>query len=293
MSIILRSLSEVVLYSDKMNIQRILENIGLSPKEIKIYLALLALGPATVQEIAKEAHLKRTTTYPFLDELKAKGLIEWGVTKYNRKAKVKEPIQLLRYAKARERKFGRAVLTLEENIKDIEKHFVQDLSDVEVKYYEGIKECREMLLELLTARREIIGYSSWMKYPYIGEEWCHHLEEKIKKKGLKERKIISGTEHNLYHAKDYIKQSDYKQQYFFKFIPPRKEFIKVDIYLFNDIKLTLSFKGVKPNGIYIKNKDLVQSDKAVFEVLYNDIALEYEEYLKKHKIDKKKLRHEH
>jgi sugar-specific transcriptional regulator TrmB len=276
-----------------MNIQRVLENTGLNPKEVKIYLALLKLGSATVNEIAKEARIKRTTIYPFLDDLKTKGLIEWGVSKYNRKAKVKEPKQLLRFAKARERKFGRAVLTLEENLKEINKHYIQDLSDVEVKYYEGINECREMLLGLLKAKREIIGYSSWMKYPFMGEKWCHKLESKIKKKGLKERKIISGTEHNLYHGKEYIKEVDYNKQYFFKFIPPRKEFIKVDIYLFNDIKLTLSFKGVKPNGIYIRNKDLVQSDKAIFEVLYNDVALEYEEYLEKHGIEKMKLKHSH
>lgn len=276
-----------------MNITRVLENIGLNPKEVKIYLALLKLGSATVSEVSKETRYKRTTIYPFLDNLKSKGLIDWGVTRYNRKAKPRDPKQLLRFARAKERKYGRAVLSLEENFKEINKHYIQDLSDVEVKYYEGKKECREMLLELVKAKREIIGYSSWMKYPFIGEKWCHKLEAKIKNKGLKERKIVSGTEHNLYHSKEYVKEPDYNLQFFFKFIPPKKEFIKVDIYLFNDIKMILSFKSVKPNGIYIRNKDLVQSDKAIFEVLYNDVALEFEEYLKKHRIDKRKLRHSH
>jgi DNA-binding MarR family transcriptional regulator len=276
-----------------MNIERILENIGLNRKEIKIYLSLLKLGKATVAEISKEAHLKRTTIYPFLDELKLKGLIEWGMNKYNRRAKVKDPKQLLRFARAQDRKYGRAVLKLEGNLDEIEKHYIQDLSDVEVKYYEGKKECRIMLQELLKAKEAITGYNSWMKYPYIGENWCKVLEAKMDKKGLVDKKIISATEHNLWHAKDYIKLPDYKKSYFFKFIPPVKEFINVDVYLFDDIKLTLSFKSVKPNGIYIRNKDIVQSEKAIFNVLYKDIALEYEDYLKKHKIDPKKLKHEH
>ena len=74
-----------------MNISRVLENINLSPKEIRIYLALLKLGAVRVAEISKETRLKRTTIYPFLDELKAKGLIEWGIAKYNKRAKVKDP----------------------------------------------------------------------------------------------------------------------------------------------------------------------------------------------------------
>lgn len=274
-----------------MNIQRILVNIGLSKKEVKVYLALLKIGNATIAEISRETRLKRTTLYPFIESLRLKGLIDLSIDSYNKKASVKDPKQVLRYAKNKERKYGRAVLKLEENLKELNSHYIQDLSKVELKYYEGRDECRTLLKEILKAKREIIGYSSWMKYAFLGEKWCHELENQIKKRGLKERKIISGTEHNLYHGRDYVRHDDYKQQYFFKFIPPKREFIKVDIYLFNDIKIILSFKQVKPNGIYIRNKDLVQSDMAIFEVLYSEVGLEFEEYLKKYDIDKKKLKH--
>lgn len=46
-----------------------LQGIGLSEKAAKVYLAALELGEATVQELAKEAHLKRTTIYYTLEEL--------------------------------------------------------------------------------------------------------------------------------------------------------------------------------------------------------------------------------
>ncbi|MDD3647796.1 MAG: helix-turn-helix domain-containing protein [Candidatus Dojkabacteria bacterium] len=276
-----------------MNTHRLLENIGLNPIEVKIYLALLQLGEATVNNIAKETRIKRTTIYPFLDSLRDKGLIEWGLQKYNRKAKSKEPKQLVRFAKAQERKYGRAVLNLDGQIKDIEKLYNPNLKDVEVKYFEGARECREMLLELYNIKGNMYTYSSWMKYQYLGHEWCENFYNNLyKQKGMKNNiQIVSATEHNLWHAKDYVKESRYKKRYFPKFIPPKKYYINIDTFLFNDIKLILSFKNVKPNGIYIKNRDLAQSEKAVFKVLYSDIALEYEEYTKKHKIDLKKLRH--
>lgn len=278
-----------------MNIERLLENIGLSKKEVSIYLALLKVNTATVSQLSKETRIKRTTIYPFLDSLKSKGLVEWGVDKYNRNIQVKDPKNLLTYAENRERKYGRTVLTLKAQIDEIQKQYVQDVSDVEVRYFEGVDECKEMLQELLKVEGEIVGYSSWWRYQTMGEEWCHALEKKIERVPTftKEIKIISATEHNLWHGQEYVKLPNYGNCYFFRFIPPKKEFIKVDIFLFNDIKLTLSYKGVRPNGIYIKNRDLVESEKTIFEVLYDEVGLEYEQYLQKHKIDKVKLKHSH
>lgn len=54
---------------------RILKEIGLSDKQAKVYLALLALGEGTVQEIAREAKLKRPTVYLLLEELESRGLV--------------------------------------------------------------------------------------------------------------------------------------------------------------------------------------------------------------------------
>lgn len=52
-----------------------LKNLGLSEKEVRIYLALLQLGPSTPYSIAKKADLKRPTAYVIAEELVEKGLI--------------------------------------------------------------------------------------------------------------------------------------------------------------------------------------------------------------------------
>ncbi len=49
-------------------------SLGLSEKEARAYLALLALGQATAYAVAKKAGIKRPTTYLALDELRKKGL---------------------------------------------------------------------------------------------------------------------------------------------------------------------------------------------------------------------------
>lgn len=52
-----------------------LEKLDLNDKESKVYLALLELGEANIQRIAKKSGVKRTTVYDVLENLKAKGLL--------------------------------------------------------------------------------------------------------------------------------------------------------------------------------------------------------------------------
>ncbi len=57
-----------------MNLLQELQNIGLSDKEAKVYLANLELGQSSVQNIAKKAGVNRATTYVILNSLIKKGL---------------------------------------------------------------------------------------------------------------------------------------------------------------------------------------------------------------------------
>ena len=52
----------------------ILKNIGLSPKEAKVYLAVLKLKKGLITSIAEQAGVNRTTTYDILEYLNKKGL---------------------------------------------------------------------------------------------------------------------------------------------------------------------------------------------------------------------------
>lgn len=52
-----------------------LQDIGLSEKEAKVYLAALELGPATADQLAKHAKIVRSTTYVQLESLMKIGLM--------------------------------------------------------------------------------------------------------------------------------------------------------------------------------------------------------------------------
>ncbi|MDO8617769.1 MAG: helix-turn-helix domain-containing protein [Candidatus Uhrbacteria bacterium] len=51
-----------------------LMELGLGQKEADVYLAMLQLGPSSVQEIADASAINRSTIYPVIDELQHRGL---------------------------------------------------------------------------------------------------------------------------------------------------------------------------------------------------------------------------
>jgi predicted DNA-binding transcriptional regulator len=57
------------------DIKASLQELGLSVKESDVYLSMLELGPASIQDIAKKAGVNRTTTYVMIEGLKRFGLV--------------------------------------------------------------------------------------------------------------------------------------------------------------------------------------------------------------------------
>jgi len=61
-------------YSMLEDIKASLAECGFSKKETAVYLAMLELGPSSVQDIGKKAGVNRTTTYLLVESLKRRGV---------------------------------------------------------------------------------------------------------------------------------------------------------------------------------------------------------------------------
>ena len=73
-------------------------DFGLSEKEAEIYIALLELEVATVQEIAKKTGINRSSSYVVLESLKKKGLVGISEDKSIQQFFASSPEVLLRAA---------------------------------------------------------------------------------------------------------------------------------------------------------------------------------------------------
>jgi len=127
-----------------------LRKLGLTEKEVRVYLAGLELGPSSVQRIAALAKITRPTTYEIIKKLEEKGLF----------AEVKQKGKRVFIAQSPERILGLLRIQKRE-IEEKEREFIRIIAVLEAKYSkekEGIKIYRGR--EGLKALEEILSFSS-------------------------------------------------------------------------------------------------------------------------------------
>jgi len=130
-----------------------LEQLGLSDKEVKVYLAALALGPAPAGKIAKQAGIKRPNTYVVLEHLIILGLVSEVVISKEKFFKAEGPEKLKNLTKKMRRKVIAAELKLEEllpELKVIQKRLIEP---PKIVFYQGTLGVKN-ILEDLSASRE-------------------------------------------------------------------------------------------------------------------------------------------
>ena len=82
----------------------VLEELGLSPAEAKIYLSLIEIGSTLAGPIIKRTGLHRGTTYQILQRLKEKGLVSSIVKGKKQYFEPANPDRLMDSLKEREEK---------------------------------------------------------------------------------------------------------------------------------------------------------------------------------------------
>jgi sugar-specific transcriptional regulator TrmB len=113
-----------------MKLEKILEKLGFSENESKIYLASLEMGSSSAQDIAEKAGIKRTTGYSVLSYLVKRGVV--GKTKEKNKT---------RFVAESPEKLLSLVNELHHNIKtalpELEAIYNRNESKPKITFYEG------------------------------------------------------------------------------------------------------------------------------------------------------------
>lgn len=85
-----------------MQVQKIIEGLGYSANEAKVYLATLGLGEAHISDIAAKVKLPRTSTQVIVDKLHKDGLLNFYVQRRYKYWVAEKPERLLEGIKKRE-----------------------------------------------------------------------------------------------------------------------------------------------------------------------------------------------
>ncbi|MEK6893541.1 MAG: helix-turn-helix domain-containing protein [Nanoarchaeota archaeon] len=244
--------------------ENILEEIGLTQNETKVYLALNELGTSTISPIVEKAGISNSKIYIILGKLIKKGLVSHIVINRINNYKTSQPERILDFLKDKKK----SIEVQEGKIKDILPKLLSEqnlgLKDREVEVFEGfngLKSARERELNLLKKGDEmlVLGASkfSTSQYEYY---WENYHKRRISKGINCKFLMYEETRENVGKKREkwrltkvkYLKES---------VVNP----IRIDIYL---DYVDIAIDAVAPFVISIKSKEVNDSFKNYFKALW-------------------------
>lgn len=141
----------------------LLTQLGLNEKSASVYLALLELGSATVQEVAEKAGVKRTSIYNFLDELIKLGLITQIQEKHKTILIAEDPNVLKQRAREKEKEAEMYVQNIDQIVPSLLNIYNLPGEKPKMKFYRGIEGIKKAYHDTLLANEIIYAFSDYEK----------------------------------------------------------------------------------------------------------------------------------
>ena len=170
----------------EMNIA-ILKKIGLSDKEIKVYLGLLEYGAISVRGLADLVGLNRGTVYDTLKKLQEQSLVSYYHHETKQKFVAEQPEKLYNLVDVQEAKIKRIKHAFKELIPELKSLQGKGGDKPTSKFYEGkngIRYILEDILEVVSANnnKEYYVYSATNASDDIYQAYPNFTKDRIQKK---------------------------------------------------------------------------------------------------------------
>jgi len=224
-----------------------LTNAGLTGNEAKVYLELLKHNELSANELSKKISIDRTLTYTILNHLIEKGLVSYIIKQNKKFFKAEKPENLLNPIKKKEF-FVKDLIT---NLNKIQK---QTPTPYEIKVLEG-KEGLRTLFNLIFKNKSFFSFGGTGKaYEQIYE--MQALVKTLNKKEFFGKMILQ----EKYRGHEVTKQKIIETRY-------SKTKSEATTTIFGDY-VSIHLLTQKPLIILIKNKEIAESYKNHFELLW-------------------------
>ena len=232
--------------------ETVLQELGFTQAEAKVYLNLLKLGPVKVGLVIEKSGLQSSTIHNTLHSL-----IDKGFVSYVLKGKIKvyqgvEPKLILKQYREKEQRFAEVLPKLE-----LMEKYAKEKQSVEM--FEGMKGITTMYNELIEDAKpgddfyffatDVTGSSEDIQKFYTKYD-VKRKAKKLNVKGLARESLKS-----LFIDRGFLKM---------KYVPFP---VPTNIGICND-KMVLINWGERPSGILIRSKQITESQVAFFNELW-------------------------
>ncbi|MEI6499316.1 MAG: helix-turn-helix domain-containing protein [bacterium] len=199
-----------------MEINTYLENLGLSDKEIKIYLALLELGESSIVSIRQKVKLPRTTVFHLLGKLKERGLIEITETSTRSIYIPYPPRKLVSILNSQANKLKEQADNLRDRLPELNQLFGSASFMPKVRFFVGedIREVYEEVLESPIDELLFVGETDKVA-DILGQRFFKNwVNRKVEKKIWTKSIRVSGSEDPFFDPKEGLRKARFTPESF-------------------------------------------------------------------------------
>ncbi len=228
---------------------------GLGEKEARLYLAGMELGASSIQQLARQAGVKRPTAYEIIEGLKLKGLFSVVSQGKRQQFLAEDPEGVLAIMKTREQAILRA-------LPELRLLYTTGGKKPRIRFFEGVEGLKAMYWDTLESKGIILVYGS------IDDMWEAMPREFIRayvKERTKKDIHIRGLVPNTSEAQEYVRRD--KEEMRNLVLIPKDQFIfSNEINIYNDKVAIFSFP--EKIGVIIESKKIAETQRSIFELAW-------------------------
>ncbi len=243
-----------------------LTQLDCSPKEIRFYIANFKAGASTITELAKLAHLQRSTAYIIAEQLIAKQLITEDHRQYKKQFVAVSPESMIRMLDAKKRRVARSSIILSEHFAELEDLYKTNDVRPQVTTYQGIRALLTAWNDTLTAKSEVLLWTNQAteQQLFASQQHQQFVTDRVEK-GIPIRVLAVNNPEGqklIPSNPELLRRT--------RFLPTKTSF-SAETYLYDNKVIILDY-NTDIIAIIIENKLVYEAQKAIFELAWSSPA---------------------
>jgi len=235
----------------------ILEDLGLTHAEIKVYIVLLELGSSSAGQILEKSQLQNSVMHRALNSLIEKGIISYILQGKKKIYQASNPENFHDFIEEKKKRFDELLPELKARQKTAKKAVVGEI----FKGKKGITQLYTTLLNSGGKEYNTFGGGSQVTYDVMGETWWKNLHAKRIEKRIPCRQVFDET------IRKFGNELNKKPLTKIRFLP--KEYAQLQETIIIGDFVGIAIFTENPYGILIKDKVVADGYRKQFEILWD------------------------
>ena len=238
--------------------EKIIQSLGLTKNETRIYLTLLRIGSSTAGEITERCGVHRRNVYDSIERLMGKGLVSSVIINNRKYFRSEEPERFLSLIEERKSKLDEQKKILMQIIPKIKP--IANTNKQEVRFYKGKEGLKTVYEDILKIGKNYIGYGPGEEIENLLKGYMHYYSSKRIKLKIRAKLIYNDSSRSKRFVNNPLLDIKYLKDQYSSHAALRIYSNKVAILLFSE---------EEPIAIVIENKSISEGYRKYFQVLWD------------------------